>query len=246
MGEEQHERDESKWETKVEKDDAFTVRVDKHQPHTMGQRDDIDCIDNGCKDSLVEPEVIKEVVFVVAEVRQKVLPSAAPSSLNINDWSDPLPHFILLVPFSDELQKTETEPACYSHRLLFQFRGVPYQQPQQSITYFAAVSLNTPLKGGRGKVDAIGQKAAIIMRASQFFFERCLFFDAKGFLKMSGSFCFLTLLFAKSSLRKEMREANCIKTAQYEKTGAKLNENSNKTKNKSLIPLSPLKAIALQ
>ena len=212
----------------------------------MGQRDVIDCIDNGCKDSLVEPEVIKEVVFVVAEeVRQKVLPPAVPSSLNINDWSDPLPHFILFVPFSDELQKTETERVvavieCYSS-----FQGVPYQQPQHSITYFAAVSLNTPLKGGRGNIDTIGQNAAIIMRASQFFFEECLFFDAKGFLKIAGSFCFLTLLFAKSSLRKEMREANCIKTAQCEKTGAKLNENPNKTKNKSLIPLSPLKAIAL-
>ena len=42
MGEEQHERDESKQETKMEKDDVFTVRVDKPLPPTMGQRDVVD------------------------------------------------------------------------------------------------------------------------------------------------------------------------------------------------------------
>ena len=122
MGEEQHERVDSKGEINMEKNDAFTVRVDKPLHPTMGQRDVVDRVDNGCKDSLVKPEVCKEEVFVVAEeVRQKVLPPAVPSSLNINDWSDPLPHFILLVPFSDELQKTETERVGCSHRVVFQF-----------------------------------------------------------------------------------------------------------------------------
>ena len=155
----------------MEKDDAFTVRVDKPPPPPMGQRDVVDRVDNGCKDSLVKPDVVNEKDFVDSQdVLQKVLQPAVHSLLKPNDWSVPLPHFILFVPFSDELQKTETERVvavieCYSS-----FQGVPYQQPQHSITYFAAVSLDAALKRREGHVDAIGQNAGIIMRTAQFFF----------------------------------------------------------------------------